>query len=148
MDPPLFSAVMGGEKKREGVETIVTDTGSVTHHPRLWRRAGVGVRGLVEFCDVPRDTMLQGILQVGSASAQTVREIPLAPMGILRRRPKEATTPLHHNCSGDGGPPSLPPSTQPITRAETVNRVEATSAGVSAGVGGRTGGIGRIGAES
>ena len=65
-----------------------------------WRSAGVGVGGLVGFCDVPRDTMLQGILQVGSASAQTVREIPLAPMGILRRRPKEATTPLHHNCPG------------------------------------------------
>ena len=78
---------------------------------------------------------------------QTVREIPLAPMETLRRKPKEATTPLHHNYPGDGRLPSLPPSTPPITGAEAVKRVGATSAGVSAGVGGRTSGIGRIGAE-
>ena len=40
----------------------VTDTGSVIHHPRLRRSAGVSVGGLDRFCDVPRDAILHGIL--------------------------------------------------------------------------------------
>ena len=45
---------MGGERKREGVATTVTDSGSVIHHPRP--RPGIGVEGLVGFYDVSRDT--------------------------------------------------------------------------------------------
>ena len=61
MDHPLSSAVVGGEKKREGVSTTVTDTGSVIRRPRLRRSAVVGLGGLVGFYDVPRDTMCLGI---------------------------------------------------------------------------------------
>ena len=49
---------------------------------------------MVGFYDVPMDTIFQGILQVD------VPEIPLAPMETLRRKSKEATMPLHHNCPG------------------------------------------------
>jgi len=61
--PPLSSAAAGvaGERKREGVATTVTDSGSVIHHPRP--RPGVGVEGLVGFYDVARDTSGDDVLR-------------------------------------------------------------------------------------
>ena len=44
---------MGGERKREGVATTVTDIRSVIHRSRPWSGAGVGLAG---FYNVQRDT--------------------------------------------------------------------------------------------
>ncbi|KIK05986.1 hypothetical protein K443DRAFT_3518 [Laccaria amethystina LaAM-08-1] len=56
VDPPLFGAGVGGERKREGVATTVTDSESVIHHPGPLPGVGVGVEGLVGLYDAPRDT--------------------------------------------------------------------------------------------
>ena len=47
---------MGGERKKKGVATTVTDSGSVIHHPRPRSRVEVGPEGFAGLDDVLRDT--------------------------------------------------------------------------------------------
>ena len=111
IDLPLFP--------REGVATTAMDTGSGIHHPRLQRSAGVSVGGSVGFCDVPRDTIFQRILQVGSARVQTCSRDTSGVDGVIETETEgsysAASSQLSRDEDGDGGAPSLPPSTQPIT---------------------------------
>ena len=105
--PPLSGAVVGGERKREGVVTIVTDIRSVIHHSRSRSGAGVAkVEGLARSYDVQRDT--------SGAALDTWTKLEIAP------------SQLSGDGDGDGtgrgqtkhcGPPPLPPSHTPNNRS-------------------------------
>ena len=69
VDPPLPGADVGGERKREGVATTVTDSGSVIHHPRPRSRVGVGLEKFAGLDDVLRDPPGDDVWRDASDSA-------------------------------------------------------------------------------
>ena len=99
--PPLsgVAACVGGERKREGVATTVSDSGVVIHHPRP--RPGVGV-GLVGFYDTSRDTSGMMFREIRLVKMFLVRLMTVVDLVLVltrrlsqKRKQKEATTPLH-----------------------------------------------------
>ena len=151
VDPPL-GVGGGGEGKREGVATTVTDSGSVIHHPRP--RPGVGVEGLVGYYDVSRERSSDdGPPSSDDAGpgpdTQTEPEMETETEGGYDTAPSQLS---------EGDEPSMAdllllshhsPATHPIRGAEawelelgeTVKRAGA----MSSGVGGSTSGVVRTG---
>ena len=91
----------------------MTDFGSLIHLPSL--RPGVGVDGLVGFCDVPRDT------SSGECKSPDCSRDTSGADGDIETETEgsdnAASSQLSRDEDGDGGPPSLPTSTQSITGA-------------------------------
>ena len=145
VDSPLG---VGGERKREGVATTVTDSGSVIHHPRP--RPGVGVEGLVGCYDVSRETSGDDVPPPGAGpDTQTEPEPETETEGGYDTAPSQLS---------EGDEPSMAdllllshhsPAAHPIEGAEawelelseTVKRAGATSSGD----GGSTSGVVRTG---
>ena len=71
--------------------------------------------GLVGFCDVPRDT------SSGECKSSDCSRDTSSADGDIEMETEAsydaALSQLSRDEDGDGGPPSLPPSTQPITGA-------------------------------
>ncbi|KIJ97341.1 hypothetical protein K443DRAFT_681613 [Laccaria amethystina LaAM-08-1] len=142
VDPPVSG--VGGERKREGVATTVTDSGSVIHHPRP--RPGVGV-GLVGFYDVPRDTSGDDVPPPSDdgAGPDTQTEPETETEGGYDTAPSQL--------SEDGGDePSMVDLLLSHSPAHPISGAEAwelelgeTVKRVGAGVGGSTNGIGGSG---
>ena len=131
---------MGEERTREGVATMVTDSGSVIHHPKPRPGVGAGVEGLVGFYDVPTNT---------SGAAHDMQIKPETE-GSYDTTPSQLSRDRGGGGEGEGGGikyrgPPLP--RHPITGAETwelelgetVKRVEVGNIGVRGRVDGAAG---------
>ena len=137
VEPPLSGAVVGGERKREGVATTVTDIRSVIYRSRPWSGDGVGLAG---FYNVQRDMSGAALDRLNQNRHR--RKLRHRSVTIIqgRRWGRGRGQTKHH-----GPPPPIPPSHTPNNRScareleldQTLKCVGAAFAGVGAGIGGR-----------
>ena len=146
---------MGGERKREGIATTVTDSGSVIHHPRP--RPGVGVEGLVGYYDVSRYASGDNVPPL-SAGLDTHTEPEAETEGGYDTTPSQLSEGDKLSMADLLLLPHHSPAAHPITGAEawelelgeTVKCAGATSVGIGRSTSGvvRTGRGRKVGGKS